>query len=219
MVLISTAQWSLRVQIATGAIDIWGLTIPVKKGFQIYKDLLRIELYVQTIELLFYIWMVKNITKVPNITVYRYIDWVFTTPLMLITLIIFLDHNPAILTLKEYMQKNKNLINKVLALNWIMLAFGFAGEIKKIDTKTGAAVGFIPFVAYFKAIYDELVKGKNLPREKQQTFWWFVVFWSMYGVAALAPYELKNAGYNILDLFAKNFFGVFLTWLVWKNRV
>jgi bacteriorhodopsin len=180
---------------------------------------LRLELYVQTIELIFYIWMVRNITKVKNITLFRYIDWMFTTPLMLITLIIFLDHDPSITSLKEYFIRNKDLIKKVIALNAAMLGAGFLGEYGTISTKTGAVIGILPFLTYFKAIWDKLVKGKKLAPEKVQTFLWFFVFWSLYGVAALAPYEVKNAGYNILDLFAKNFFGVFLTYLVWKNRV
>jgi bacteriorhodopsin len=36
----------------------------------------------------------------------------------------------------------------------------------------------------------------------------------MYGIAALLPYNLKNSIYNILDLFAKNFFGLFLTYII-----
>ena len=216
--LESTANWSLRVQLLTAAIDVWGLSIPVKKGYEIYKDLLRIELWVQTIELVFYSWMVRNMHRVPNITLYRYLDWVFTTPLMLITLIVYLDHDPSITSLKDYIQRNKKLIKKVLALNWTMLGSGFLGEAGLINRQAGAAVGTLPFIAYFKAIWDELIRGKALSREKLQVFWWFFVVWSGYGISALAPYEIKNAGYNVLDLFAKNFFGVFLVWVVWKNR-
>jgi bacteriorhodopsin len=156
--------------------------------------------------------------RVPNITLYRYLDWVFTTPLMLITLIVYLDHDPSITSPKDYLQRNKKLVKKVLALNWAMLGAGFLGEAGMINRQAGAAVGAVPFLAYFKAIWDEMIKGKSLPREKLQVFWWFFVVWSGYGFAALAPYELKNAGYNVLDLFAKNFFGVFLVWLIWKNR-
>ena len=40
-------------------------------------------------------------------------------------------------------------------------------------------------------------------------FYYFVVVWALYGVAALMSYKWKNVGYNILDLFSKNFFGLF----------
>ena len=36
----------------------------------------------------------------------------------------------------------------------------------------------------------------------------------MYGIAALMNYTTKNIMYNILDLFAKNFFGVYLGFVV-----
>jgi bacteriorhodopsin len=42
----------------------------------------------------------------------------------------------------------------------------------------------------------------------------FFIFWSLYGVVALLPYYIKNALYNILDLFAKNFFGLFLSYII-----
>jgi bacteriorhodopsin len=34
--------------------------------------------------------------------------------------------------------------------------------------------------------------------------------WFIYGLAALMSYKTKNIMYNILDLFAKNFFGIYL---------
>jgi hypothetical protein len=39
---------------------------------------------------------------------------------------------------------------------------------------------------------------------------WFVFFWSLYGVFSTMSYTTKNTGYNILDIFSKNFFGLFL---------
>jgi bacteriorhodopsin len=50
-------------------------------------------------------------------------------------------------------------------------------------------------------------------------YWFFVFTWSLYGVAALLPYDTKNSMYNILDLFAKNFLGVFLVYILWTNRI
>ena len=50
-------------------------------------------------------------------------------------------------------------------------------------------------------------------------FTYFVFFWSIYGIVALLPYEIKNMCYNILDLFSKNFFGLFLTYLIIKHKI
>jgi hypothetical protein len=50
---------------------------------------------------------------------------------------------------------------------------------------------------------------------KNGLFYWFVFFWALYGVFAIMNYKIKNTGYNILDIFAKNFFGLFLAYAVW----
>ena len=34
--------------------------------------------------------------------------------------------------------------------------------------------------------------------------------WSLYGVAALLPVLAKNISYNVLDIIAKNFYGLFI---------
>jgi bacteriorhodopsin len=45
------------------------------------------------------------------------------------------------------------------------------------------------------------------------------IFWSLYGVAAVFDFENKNTSYNILDIFAKNFFGMFLYWLIKSKAI
>ena len=49
---------------------------------------------------------------------------------------------------------------------------------------------------------------------KHIMFYWFVFFWALYGVFATMKYTIKNTGYNILDVFAKNFFGLFLAYVI-----
>jgi bacteriorhodopsin len=45
------------------------------------------------------------------------------------------------------------------------------------------------------------------------------IVWSLYGVAAILPFFIKNISYNILDIFAKNFFGLFLYGIIlWKRQ-
>ena len=50
------------------------------------------------------------------------------------------------------------------------------------------------------------------------TFWSFSGVWALYGIASVMSYKVKNISYNILDLFAKNFFGLYLAYLLFKNR-
>jgi hypothetical protein len=92
-----------------------------------------------------------------------------------------------------------------------MLIFGFLGELKIINIITSTILGFIPFLIYYYIIY---VNYARQTKSGTKLFWYFFSFWSLYGVAAFFPYYIKNTIYNILDLFAKNFFGLFLAYII-----
>jgi hypothetical protein len=100
-------------------------------------------------------------------------------------------------------------------LNWAMLLFGYLGEMRIIPVLLGVCLGFIPFLLYYYMIYVNYVT-KNT--SGYFLFWYFFIFWSLYGVVAVLPYYLKNALYNILDLFAKNFFGIFLSYIIFTGN-
>ena len=198
----STLLVSVAVQIITGIIEIiTGLVINVTPEYKIIKQLLYLEIIVQFIEGLFYFWLLYNINTVLNVTPKRYIDWSITTPTMLVTLIFYLT----------YLKYREKTILTVLVLNWAMLFFGYLGEMKMIPTLSGVILGFVPFLIYYYIIYEKYAvhskTGLNI-------FWYFFIFWSLYGIVAILPYYLKNALYNILDLFAKNFFGIFLSYIL-----
>jgi bacteriorhodopsin len=212
--LVQTAWISIIIQLITGGIDLYALLkLNVPEKIQKFKDLLKIELGVQTVEFLFYIWLVLNITKKKNITRFRYLDWFITTPIMLITLMIFYDKKSN--SVKEFINSNKKEIGLVVTLNSFMLIFGFLGELNLITYNLGGIFGFIPFLMMFKIIYDKYV----FDNKDKRIFYYFFIFWSLYGVAYFQRYELKNSIYNILDLFAKNGFGLFLVWILYKNRI
>ena len=98
-----------------------------------------------------------------------------------------------------------------------MLLFGYFGEINVLPVALAVTLGFIPFLLYYYIIYKKYVFANGATGAK--IFWYFFFFWGLYGVAAALPYKLKNMGYNILDVFSKNFFGVFLSYLVFTNAV
>ena len=108
-----------------------------------------------------------------------------------------------------------NTIIPVLLLNWLMLLFGYLGEISVIPVLLGVSLGFIPFLIYYYIIYN---KYALLSEDGFNIFIYFFIFWSLYGIAAILPYKIKNTLYNILDLFAKNFFGIFLSYLIFTNK-
>jgi bacteriorhodopsin len=215
MIVNNTAYVSLFVQFITGLIDIWGLTLPVDESTKLFKQLLIIELIVQIIEFIFYIWFVANLKKLGNATVYRYFDWFISTPLMLITFMGYLDDKNYD-NVWDFISKNLATVITVILLNSIMLLFGLLHELKIIKNKyLSTIMGFIPFVLYYNIIYNRFSTDDPT---KKKVFWYFVTIWGLYGVAALQSYEIKNSMYNILDLFAKNFFGLFLVWIIINKK-
>ena len=92
MVLIQyTAALSLFVQITTGLIDYYVLSLPtITPDLKLLHDLLLVEFIVQLVEGAFYVWLVFAISSMTNITRHRYWDWFITTPTMLITFSTFL---------------------------------------------------------------------------------------------------------------------------------
>lgn len=241
-ILKITVYISLVIQALTGIFNIGLVSLDTyDKSFDddvdILIQLIWLGVIVQIIEGTFYIWLAKYIDSVSNITKYRYYDWFFSTPTMLITFVIYLLYlkenekekieNEKINTtsvnkktkyirntgkksnntLWSYMKNNKATLSIIVLLNAIMLVLGYLGEIGQISNTTAVVSGFVPFLIYFYMIYEYYAKfteyGRNL-------FWMFAILWSLYGVAALAPYYTKNISYNILDIFSKNFFEIFI---------
>ena len=64
----------------------------------------------------------NNFNKIENVTPYRYLDWMVTTPTMLITLAAYLD-NKSYTSINEYLTVNKEFTIKVVVLNLLMLLF------------------------------------------------------------------------------------------------
>jgi bacteriorhodopsin len=188
------------------------------------KQLLILELVVQFIEGSFYFWLAYNFTKVLNVTPKRYIDWTITTPTMLITLMIYLiylnkmvENNTNDLDFFTIFKDNSNIFIPVIILNWFMLLFGYLGEMKIIPVFLGVFLGFIPFLIYYYIIYVNYV-NQSQSENGYLLFWYFFFFWSLYGIVAVLPYYVKNTFYNILDLFAKNFFGLFLSYVIFTGN-
>ena len=213
---------SIIVQIVTGIIEIGAFFVNVPTIYSLIRQLLIIELLVQFLEGMFYVWLAYHFTKVLNVTPKRYIDWVITTPSMLLTLMIYLiylnerrEHKANELDFFTVLKENSTVFIPVLVLNWLMLLFGYLGEMRIIPVLLGVFLGFIPFLSYYYIIYVNYVTQNT---NGYLLFWYFFIFWSLYGFVAVLPYYLKNSFYNILDLFAKNFFGIFLSYMIFSGN-
>jgi len=230
-----SANASLIIQAITAVIDLYVLTLNIPKPYFILKQLLWLEFVVQIVEGSFYVWLANSFNSVENITPYRYYDWYITTPTMLITLSIYLiylkkeeenenkshdkDGNVENNIEKDdglfvTNQKNAKTLLSIIVLNAMMLTFGLLNEHNILNKYVAVFLGFIPFVILFYIIYESYAKYSKLGTT---LFIYFSFIWSIYGIAALMPYHWKNIFYNILDLFAKNFFGLYLAYILWVS--
>jgi hypothetical protein len=213
-----TLNLSIAVQIITGFIEFFALFVSVNPNIFFIKQLLVIEFIVQIVELIFYIWLFTHLHTATNIAAKRYSDWIITTPTMLFTLVMYLIYtnsdNHDELNLYSTMYEHKHNIFIITLLNLCMLIFGYLGETEYIHKITSLTFGFFPFILYFWLIYENYAKYSDFGT---QLFYYFFIVWTFYGIVAYFPYYLRNSCYNILDLFAKNFFGVYLSYLIFKN--
>ena len=213
---------SIIVQIVTGLFSMQGIFIKLPKKHIVLNEILLLETLVQGVELFFYIYFLKSMasTNLENMASVRYFDWAITTPTMLLTTIIYFKYQEYIeknidktLTFWDFVKENKENIIIIFVSNFLMLLFGYLGEKNIIDMTSSLLYGFIFFGITFNNIYKNY--ALNSP-SSTKIFYFILTIWGLYGVAALLnPYQ-KNNMFNILDIFAKNFFGLYLFYVA-KN--
>ena len=156
--IYETGIFSLLIQFLVGAIDYQAIQLKLSPKDELLKDLLKVEVVVQIVEFLFYVWLIYYFSKMSkNITPFRYLDWFITTPLMLITLSAFLQHDGTTgVRLSDFLSKHQGSIIKIVLLNASMLLFGLVGELGFLNVYLSTALGFIPFALNFKYIMSNL---------------------------------------------------------------
>ena len=215
-----SAYGSLGFQFLTGLVESSGLYAKIPEKDKILQDILTMELIVQAIEFIFYLYLVYKIVNgdiTKDITSHRYLDWFITTPTMLVSFILFFkylkDPERNIRFFESFNEERSNII-KVVIGNALMLLLGFLAETSVINNYVGITLGFLPFAYIFKILYSEYAKHTVLAT---QLFYAFFGIWGLYGVGAVLPFEQKNIAYNILDLFSNYFYGLFLYFYI-KNK-
>jgi len=229
--ILNSAYISLFIQIITGIVTFIGIFIKLKPEDYILNEILIIETFVQIIEFIFYVWLIYALkSSFKDVTPVRYIDWVITTPTMLVGTIFFMmynkkeefeninenkNENKQNLRAMDIIKKDYKLISEILIYNTLMLLFGYLGEINYLDKYISFGLGTIFLFLTFGKVYYNYVLN-NTTNDRLFKFMFF--FWSLYGVAYLLSYDYKNAMYNILDVFAKNFYGLFIFYLVYTVK-
>lgn len=218
-----TLYISLTIQILTLLFGYYTYINNTKEEVKTLRDILLIENIVQFVEFSFYVLIVFVFTNIAtkDLAKYRYIDWAITTPLMLITTLLYFVfisnwNNPSSLkethrqdSVVDIIKKEKNNIIKMTLSNAGMLLTGYLQELKIISLSMSNIVGFGFLVYVFYILYGYVTNNTT-----SILFWVMFFVWSLYGVASNFNDNNKNASYNILDIISKNFYGVFLAYMV-----
>ena len=176
-----------------------------------FRHILNLETCISVIAGYFYsVFLIKvenykdNTFNWEEISKIRYIDWLITTPVMLLVLCLVLGMD------KNNKNNGINIFKYlvIIALNFTMLMFGYLGEIGKISRLVSFIFGFIPFFIMFYYIYKNFI---DVPKHNSMNNWLFtfyIIIWSIYGFVFLLPEQLKNIMTNVLDLISKCFVGI-----------
>ena len=155
----------------------------------------------------------NSIASIPieKINTMRYSDWVITTPFMLLALSMLLGYeNKIAVRFKPFLL--------VLFFNLLMLGFGYSGEIGLLNKGLANFIGFIFFFLTFGTIWKLFMTCAKATYQSKIIFWLYLGLWSLYGVFYHANEATKMIGYNMLDLIAKAFVGIFF-WLYLTKSV
>ena len=134
----------------------------------------------------------------------RYTDWVISTPIMILVLCLVLGMEN-----KKLVKFSKLML--ILLFNFLMLLSGYLGEINKLSKNTALISGFIFFFAMYGTIWKTFM-SKTKTIQSQIIYYLFLVLWGFYGIFYMTDKITKVVGYNVLDLIAKAFVGIFF-WL------
>ena len=209
VLVLRSARISLAAQAVLGLISLVGFFGVSYDDDNVLLGLLIMDTTVQLVEFAFYAYMVR--VGVLD-TWYRYIDWFITTPVMLLSTIILMEHlNDPTTTFGSFFADYWRESVYVVLNNALMLAFGLASERGWIVPRSLAlSIGFLPFVSAFAIVLGTFARTPSSAALGASVF--FV--WSLYGVVAFWGRRNKNIGYNALDVVSKNFYGVLVSVLI-----
>jgi bacteriorhodopsin len=136
----------------------------------------------------------RMLTTPESTTQYRYLDWFFTTPILLTELCLVCG-----------VKNLSRVLPTVTLVNSAMLGAGFIGETlwTSLTGKTvTAAVGFVLLHKLYREVHESATENQDLLPA-------FFLLWAAYGAVHLVPSETHRAvAFNTLDVLTKAVFGV-----------
>jgi bacteriorhodopsin len=173
------------------------------------RHILSLETCIALVAAYFYSIFKSKSTNGMNwskLTQLRYLDWAFTTPMMLLGLCLFLAFNSkTTVGLFTYLG--------IVILDYFMLYFGYLGETKQMDRISADIIGFLGYIGIFVIIFKNFVKNNKI---NYIVFSAYAIIWAMYGFVYFLDEYNKNLITNWLDLIAKSLIGICL-WAYFTN--
>ncbi len=178
------------------------------------RHIMNIETCISIIAAYFYSQFIKIIDNrtfsYDKVTSLRYTDWMITTPLMILSLVLVMSFETK---KKVYLP----LLLLLIIFDYGMLITGYLGEIGKIDRKLATIIGFVFFALLFGILWKYFLDDSS-----SHIAWFsygvYVIVWAMYGLVYLLKKDLQNTIFNVLDLIAKCLVGIFF-WLYFTNII
>jgi H+/gluconate symporter-like permease len=237
--ILSTAKISYVVQIIAGIIGIYGIFIQLPAEHLLLREILVMETIVQFIELIYYTWLINQFKNIHyNVTTTRYFDWAISTPIMILSTILFMIYKNKKETFdqKDISREKNDTQNKAakpepeteksIQLSFVPIVQENSDPILKTILSNQLMLlfgylgengvisrlqGFIWGSFFFMITFAIIyVKFVGTASTNHWLFWFMLIAWSLYGVAYCLQYKTKNIMYNFLDIFSKNFYGFFL---------
>ena len=158
---------------------------------------LQLSSFVTMIASMHYYMMIQDKN---NVHTYRYFDWFFTTPVLLIELCLLLDIF------------DTQFIAELILYNTLMLLIGFAGEVGYLGLMTSTAAGFLPLLIMFWRIKNKVDAEQTRNKQRKNLILnTFFGLWSAYGLNNLVTNRMvSNSVFNVLDFLTKGAFGLFI---------
>ena len=159
------------------------------------KFILLVEIIITGFSTVAY-WLFMKQKSLRAIIPIRYLEWTITTPIMLLVLCLVMNivSVPILLT--------------IIALDLVMLWFGYAGETNQIKRLT-AMWGFVPLILIFYLLYTNANNTMNF------LFGIYLVGWTGYGIVYYFDEKTKNICMSVLDAISKGLVAI----LISKNAI
>ena len=211
---------SLVVQLAVLIFSL--VTLGIGNPPPLLQLILVLETVVQSVEFVWYavIGALYFFKKKHFGVEYRYIDWVITTPIMLVTLffLVIYFHFPCLEVAKLVdFPGFAGLLVLIVLADWAMLLVGVIVEANLCEIRKKRWAWYLLFLGFIPlclAFIPHVLAATERPSESAvavivPTF----ILWTLYGIVAIAAYgddraQWRNGFYNVLDLLSKNLAGV-----------